>query len=281
MTEFMQNQLNLSDSYRSSRNKTAIFCGIGLAWSAAQFEIKKMSLSGIGEVDLSGAYIPLLLAFCALYSFTISVNEYAMQPMNVRRWSRARFDFALSFNLVRGTLLLLAASGLNRSISTAAYIAVAVVLFLLLSMLLLYVGTIALTPLLVFIRKRQGCFSVASRVIEAEAWSRLLLVIALGIALIWIGLKSLYYPPFYTLFWTTPPSPASIWIVIITAISVSISFILQEGYLSELFAFVVKDRKSGTTTMYDADGEVDIVYSKTRIWGPKDHSPEPPDKKVE
>lgn len=155
MAEHMQNQLNLSDAYRSSRNKTAIFCGVGLAWSAALFEIKKISLSGLGELDLSGAYIPLLISFCTLYSFTICVNEYAMQPKNVRRWRLACFDLKLTLNLVRGTLLMLAASGLNRSISTAAYIAIIVVLFIVLSLFLEIIGTIALTPLLVFIRKRK------------------------------------------------------------------------------------------------------------------------------
>ena len=209
----------------------------------------------------------------------ISVNEYAMQPKNVRRWRLARFDFKLSFNLVRGTLLMLAASGLNRSISTAAYIAIAVVLFLLLSMLLEGIGTIALTPFLIIIRKRQGRFSVAARVAEAEGWSRLLILIALGIALIWVGFKSLYYAPFYTLFWTTPPSPLVIWVVIIMAILVSISFTLEEKYLSELFAFVEKDNKSGTITIYDENGVAEIHYKK--IEGSKDRSPKRPDENVE
>jgi len=218
MTELMQDQLNLSDAYRSSRNKTAILCGVGLAWSAAQFEIKKMSLTGVGEIDLSGAYIPLLISFCALYAFTISVNEFAMQPKNVRRWRLARFDFKLSFNLVRGTLLMLAASGLNRSISTAAYIAISVVLFLILSMFLEFIGTIVLTPLLIFIRKKQGRFNVASRVIEASGWSRVLILILLIIALAWVGFASLYYAPFYTLFWASPPSPITILVVTVMAV---------------------------------------------------------------
>lgn len=279
MTENMQNQLNLSDTYRSSRNKTAIFCGVGLAWSAAQFEIKKISLSGVGELDLSGAYIPLLIAFCTLYAFTICVNEFAMQPKNVRRWRLARFDFKLSLNLVRGTLLMLAASGLNRSISTAAYIAIFVVLFLILSMFLEIVGTIVLTPLLVFIQKRQGRFNVASRVIEASAWSRIVILILVIVALAYAGFASLHYAPFYTLFWATSPSPITILVVTVTAVLVSISFTLEKGYLNKLFALVEKDNKSGTTTIYNEDGEVDIVYSKTRIWGPKDKSPKQSDKK--
>jgi len=229
MTEHMQNQLNLSGAYRSSRNKTAIFCGVGLAWSAAQFEIKKISLSGVGELDLSGAFIPLLISFCALYVFTICVNEFAMQPKNVRRWRRARFDFKLSLNLVRGTLLMLAASGLSRSISTAVCIAISVVLFLILSILLELVGIIILTPLLAFIRKRQGRFSIASRVAEAEGWSRLVLLILVSVALVGIGFASLYYPPFYNLLWTTPPPPTTIWVLVVTAVLVSISFKMEEG----------------------------------------------------
>jgi hypothetical protein len=268
MNELNQSQLCLSDAYRSSRNKTAIICGVGLAWSAAQFEIKKISLSGIGELDLSGAYIPLLLAFCALYAFTISANEFAMQPKNVRRWKRAGFDFKLSLNLVRVTFLMVAASCLNRSISTAAYIAIFVFLFLTLSILFEFLLTMALIPLLVFIRKRQGRFNVVSRIIEAEVWSRLIILILVITALVALGFACLYYAPFFNLLWITPPDPILIWAVIAAAVLVAISFKVEEGYLNKLFALVEKDSK-GVITIYDENGEVKLAYSNTRIWEAK------------
>ena len=176
---------------------------------------------------------------------------------------------------------MLAASGLNRSISTVAYTAILVVLFLILSMFLEIVGTIVLTPLLVFIRKRQGRFNIASRVIEASAWSRIVILILVIVALVYAGFASLHYAPFYTLFWATPPSPITIWVVTVIAVLVSISFTLEKGYLNKLFALVEKDNKSGTTTIYNEDGEVDIVITKTKILGPKDQSPKQSDKKSE
>ncbi len=268
MTELNQSPLCLSDAYRSSRNKTALICAVGLAWSAAQFEIKKISLSGIVELDLSGAYIPLLLTFCVLYTFTISANEFAMQPKNVRRWKRAGFDFKLSLNLVRVTILMLAASGLDRSISTAAYILVFVFLFLTLSILFELSLTIALIPLLVFIRKRQGRFNIVSRIAEAEGWSRLIILILVITVLIAVGFTSLYYAPFYNLLWVTPPKPILIWVVIVTAVLMSISFKVEKGYLNKLFALVEKDNK-GEITIYDEKGEVKFAYLKTKDMRPK------------
>lgn len=257
----MNSQLILSDAYRSSRSKTSIFCAVGLAWSAAQFEFEKVLLAGLGELDLSRASIALLISLCILYSFTRCTTEYAMQVKNVRRWRLARFDYKLSLNLVRGSVLMLAASGLNRSVSTAAYIAVCIVLFLVSSMFLEMIGTLALTPLLIFIRKRQGRYGVASRVAEASAWSRLVILVLAIIVLICIGFASLYYPPLHNL-WPTPPIPITIWVVTATAIVVLISFVLQDGYLDKLFALVEEDRTSGVTTVYDGNGEVQISYKK-------------------
>jgi len=255
MTEQIQNQLNLSDAYRSARNKTAIFCGLGLAWSAAQFEFRKVSLGGLGEFDLSTASIALVISACILYSFIICITEYAMQPKNVRRWSLACFDFNLSLNLVRGTFLMLAASGLNRSVSNAGYIVAFIILFFVASLVLECVGTIALTPLMIFIQQRQGRHGIASRVIEAAFWARVTTWVLAIIVLISLGLASLYYSPLYKL-WQIPPDPITIIIVTVTAILVLISIVLGDGYLNKLFAFVEKDESSGITTQYNKHGRI-------------------------
>lgn len=55
----------------------------------------------------------------------ISTLEFAMQSVKVRRWRFAQADFKLSVFLVRATILVLAASGLHRSVSTILYIVLA------------------------------------------------------------------------------------------------------------------------------------------------------------
>lgn len=262
MTEHIENHRNLSDAYRRSRNKVSLFCGIGLAWSAAQFELKKISLGEVGELDLSGASIPLLIAFCILYSFIRCIIEFAMQQKEARRWRLAGFDFKLTWNLVRGSLLMLAASGLNRSITTVAYIVISVIVFLLLSFLFQIVCVFVLTPFLMFIRNRHGRYSVIGRVLEAEAWGSVVLLILTVAALITIAFAGLYYPPLYNL-WPTPPNPIPIWVVTITAIVVLISFMFEGKYMDELFALVKID-KNGVITTYNEDGEKGIVFEKIK-----------------
>ena len=257
MTEHIQNHRNLSDAYRRSRNKVSLFCGIGLTWSAAQFELKKISLGGVGELDLSGASIPLLIAFCILYSFIRCIIEFAMQQKEVRRWRLAGFDFKLTWNLVRGSLLMLAASGLNRSITTTVYVIISVIVFLLLSFLFEIVGMFVLTPLLASIRRRQGRYSVASTVMAAGGWGRIVPLILTVAALITIAVAILKYPPLYKL------NPIAIWVFTITAIAVLISFMFETKYMEELFALVEID-KDGVITTYNEDGEIGIVVEKIK-----------------
>jgi hypothetical protein len=49
-------QFQLSEGYRSARRMTSLFCAIALAWSAAQFELKALSLGYFGNIDLSRAW---------------------------------------------------------------------------------------------------------------------------------------------------------------------------------------------------------------------------------
>ncbi len=159
---------------------------------------------------------------------------------------------------------MLATSGLHRSISTAVYLTLATILFLTVSMFLEGVGTIALTPLLIFLRDRQRRYSVASRVMEASAWSRIIILVMAIILIILLGYASLYYSPLRTL-WSVPPSPITICIVVVTASLVLISLVTENGYLNKLFALVEQDKKSGVITIYDENGEVTLKYKKVRV----------------
>jgi len=108
-------QFQLSEGYRAARRMNSFFCAIALAWSAAQFDLKTLSTGYVGNIDLSRASIPLIVASIIAYSTVRFVLEFKMQSVEVRRWGYAQTDFKISIYLVRFTILILAASGLSRS----------------------------------------------------------------------------------------------------------------------------------------------------------------------
>ena len=79
-----------------------------------------------------------------------------MQPDDVRRWHLAQIDFKITVFLVRGTILMLAAGGIYRSVETVAYVAVAVFLMLFLFGMLVAAGSFVITPILLWKNPPQG-----------------------------------------------------------------------------------------------------------------------------
>ena len=135
--------MEITNGYRNARRNTSILCGISLAWSTAQFEFKSLSFGPIDSVDLSSASIPLVLACGILYVLTRCIIEFAMQPIDVRRWNLAQIDFKITVYLVRIALLFLAAGGLYRSVKT---IAIATFLLLITTFILLVVFRFLIQP---------------------------------------------------------------------------------------------------------------------------------------
>ena len=113
--------IQLAEGYRVARKNTSIFCALGLGWSAAQFDLKSISLGPAGNLDLSGASVAIILAGGIAYTMARCTIEFAMQTKEVRRWHLAQADFKLSVFVVRATVLILAASGLSRSVETVLY----------------------------------------------------------------------------------------------------------------------------------------------------------------
>ncbi len=70
--------LRLSEGYRAARRLNSILCAITLAWSAAQFDIKTLSMKYIGSNDFSRASIPVILICTIAYTTTRCVLEFAM-----------------------------------------------------------------------------------------------------------------------------------------------------------------------------------------------------------
>lgn len=185
---------------------------------------------------MSNASISLVLASSIIYMMVRCTIEYTMQPTEVRQWRVAQFDFSLSLFLVRAALLMLAAGGLNRSVDTVVYVAIGALILMGGSILLLILGMMALMPLLMRIRARQGRFSVASRAIESLAWSQLITLVLISGLLVALGVASLEYEPLRSL-WTAPPRPIAVAVFVTTAIAVFVSLNVGDYWKPELFLY--------------------------------------------
>jgi len=248
--------LEITDGYRGARRLTSLLCAVGLGWSTAQFEVKSLSLGPAGTIDLSNASFSLTLACGIIYMMVRCTIEFAMQPIEVRRWHLAQSDFRLSVFLVQATLLMLAAGGLNRSVDTILYVAIGTLVLMVAAILLLFLGMRVLMPLRMHIRERQGRVSVAYSVIEAEGWAWLIamgIIIALLVAL---GVASLQYEPLRSV-WITPPSPIAVAIFIATAIAIIISVAYQWLWERKLFA-----HPAPYTTKKLPDGRIGVTLHR-------------------
>lgn len=161
----------ISSDYRNSRKATSIFCGIGLAWSAAQFEIKNLSLGSLGNVDIENASIPILIGILCLYTMFRTSLEYMMQPKTVRRWSLAKLDYRVTWYLVRFTLVVLTVSAIARSWKMVFYIGGAFILGVIIFFLLTIAFMFIIVPPRLFIGRLSGRRSLASLVFESMAYS--------------------------------------------------------------------------------------------------------------
>lgn len=218
-------RLELSAGYRASRRNTSVLCAIGLAWAAAQFDLRSFSLAG-ANVELTGASIPLVLVCAIMYTTIRSCLEYAMQPLEVRRWGYARLDLNLDIWLVRATAILLAASVLGRSLQTVAYVALAVVGIAMASAVAAVIFAFLLFLPISFFRRRQGLKSAVSLVQETLAWAEIATYILLLILIIALAVAAIYYPPIRSL-WPSPPAPFAIVFAALTTIAVLASFVFH------------------------------------------------------
>jgi len=227
-------QFQLSEGYRAARRMTSFFCGIALAWSAAQFDLKALSVGYFANIDLSRASIPLILACAIAYSTIRFVLEFEMQSVEVRRWGYAQRDFEISFFLVRFTILVLAASGLSRSVETIVYVVLATVGVFLLFLIAWFLGTMGLSFVFITLRNRRGYHSAAAGAGEALFWAQLVAVCILSVIFVALGIASLHYPPLLSL-WTVPPSPIALGFFVLACIGIMFSLYIQPWWYNKLF----------------------------------------------
>ncbi|MDP1571491.1 MAG: hypothetical protein Q8L86_15970, partial [Vicinamibacterales bacterium] len=220
--------MELSNGYRRARRTTSWLCAAGLAWSTAQVEIRSVEVSGAGIVDLSTASIPIVLGVGVAYSLVRTTLEYAMQSVPVRQWGLAQADYMLTLTLVRATLLMIAASGLYRSATTMAVVAVGVVAFLLVSAFLMTVAMFAVMPVVMWFRERRGQWSVATASFIASNWAGGIVIVVMVAALALGGVLSVTHEPMRQL-WPVPPTAGAMATAVAMASAIVISYVLFEG----------------------------------------------------
>ena len=262
--------IQLAEGYRVARKSTSIFCALGLGWSAAQFELKSISLGPAGNLDLSGASVAFILACGIAYTMTRCTIEFAMQTKEVRRWHLAQADFKLSVFVVRATVLILAASGLSRSVETVLYVAIAAIALLTASLLLELLFTASLLPLFIYmtnrrVGKERASTSIASRVIEATSWAELSTFVLIAILLICLGIASIHYEPLRSR-WTSAPDPLAISILVITSVAVVLTLYFQRWWYDKLF-----ENPHKVLTRKLPNGTIEVTFKDDRT-PPKSHS---------
>jgi hypothetical protein len=225
--------VEIADAYRKARRNTSIFCGISLAWSAAQFELKSLNIGNVGKIDISGASIPIILACLIMYTMVRCTLEFMMQPNEIRRWNLAQVDYKITLNLVRISLLIIAAATASRSIETVVAVIVAALSLGLGYFVLVAILMLMIFPLRIYIR---GGSSVAARSEEALFWSMFIAAILYILFFITLGFSAIKHVPFFDIL---PPILRQISTIIfaITCIIISVSFFLEHIMSEKIFAF--------------------------------------------
>ncbi len=267
--------MEIADAYRKARRNTSIFCGISLAWSAAQFDLKSLNIDAAGRVDISGASISIILVCLVVYTMVQCTIEFMMQPNEIRRWNLAQIDYRITLNLVRISLLTIAAATASRSIETVVGVIVAALAFIFSYFALVSVLMLIIAPLIIYIRSRQGRFSVASYVGTALNWSMFIVVIFYFLIFITIGFSSVENLPFFSLL---PPIPKQISTIFFaaTAIIITISFLFEWKILKKVFAF---EPEYNVIEKKLPDGNIGVKFEKNPNH-PDYVAPSPPNETV-
>ena len=228
--------LEITDAYRKARRNTSIFCGISLAWSAAQFDLKTLTIGTAGKVDISNASIPIIIACLIIFAMSRCTIEFMMQPKEVRRWELAQIDYKITLNLLRLSLLTIAASSASRSLETVVGVTLAAITFLLGYFVLVFIGTMILMPIRMFIRSLQGRISAASSASEAIAWSIFIVAFIYVFLFLSLGLSVFEKIPILN---KLPPIPHQVSTIIFAAMAIIIivSFLYESVFLNLVFAF--------------------------------------------
>jgi hypothetical protein len=213
-----------------------VISAIAIAWSAAQVELRTLKLEFAGELDVNAAFIPLLLLASLAYVCARGAVEYAMQPVEVRRWGYAQADIHISVLLVQFALLALASSSLERSLRAIGFILAAAALSFLAALASMFCLMLIFVFVSVWRSKRQGRRrGIAAVVMESTFLAMYVSVLALAITPILLAIGFHAYPPLRALL-IAPPTLAGSVVFCIATLMVLFSFAAKRWWSTKLFA---------------------------------------------
>ncbi len=231
--------MEIATSYRKARRNTSIFCGISIAWSAAQFDLKLLNMGALGKVDISGASIPAIFACAIIYTMVRCTIEFMMQPNEIRRWNLAQIDYKITLNLVRISLLSIAATTAFRSIETVLVVSVAALALFFIFFVLVGILLFVIIPLKKHIRIRQGRILTAGAIGTAVNLAILIVGILYILFFITLSFPAIKHLPFFDYFPPIQNQTAAI-VFAITAIIITVSFFYERIMTDKIFAFEPK-----------------------------------------
>jgi len=166
--------INFSSDYRATRNMTSVFFGIGIAWAAAQFDIKELSLGPLGSVSIDNSWIPFIIGSLSIFMMFRTTLEFMMQPKKVRRAPLAKLDYRVTIYLVRFNIVVLSVATFYRTWEIVLYSAISFLLAILLFFVLIFAFIFLTIPYRMRVRSRSGIKSVAGAAVEAYYFSAIL-----------------------------------------------------------------------------------------------------------
>jgi hypothetical protein len=230
LQNLMTESKELSASYRKSRNILTLFCGLGLAYSAAQFEVKSLELGFLGNVIIENSAVPIIIGGICLYGILRTTLDFMMQSKLVRRWRLAQTDYKITTYLFRVTFFSLIISTLFRDwktiILTISIIGLGIICFVI---LLGFCWSICI-PFEIYRRKEANGPSAA---VKQAFYSGGILAFILSITAI-TAFPLLQKPPF--IFFSKTATSNQLWLFAIAAISIIVLFIFDSAIFRKVFA---------------------------------------------
>ena len=262
-------KFELSDAYRKSRSGVSVLSGVAVAWAAAQFEFSSVKLPVLGDVVLTQYAVPVFLSVSIAYSMMRCTTEFVMQTNEVRRWSMAQFDYKITLIAACVSILLLAASGVSRSINTVFVTAGIGILLFIAFFAVSFVLTMVFTPIILFLRlRKRPNTSTVGGVLTAMAYASIFSGLGI-IGTIAVGGSNFLFKGYDYFGLTETPNPIAVTVFLSTAILFVVGCFFHVRLLNLVFAFeppyTVKTRalKDGRTSVSFDGNDKQSPQSKT------------------
>lgn len=249
----------LSDAYRKSRSGVSVLSGVAVAWAAAQFEFSSVKLPVLGDVVLTHYAVPIFLSVSIAYSMMRCTTEFIMQTNEVRRWSMAQFDYKITLIAACVSILLLAASGVSRSINTVFVVTAVGILLFVAYWVVIFIITIALTSIILSLRLRKKPHtSTVGGVLTSMAYATLFSILGI-VGTIAIGGSNLLLKGYDYFGLSDTPNPVAVTVFLFTALLFAAGCFFYDKLIKKVFAF---EPLYNVKTKKREDGTILVAFDK-------------------